>query len=257
MSNKTTAASVLKKLRPSWWKGGIREITLFLVVYTAYSLTQDALPDRKLLAFHNTYNVIDFEKRLKFFWELNVQSWFLRSDFLVQLVNTLYTLLFFPVLISFGIWAHKYHRQQYLIARNAIFISAVIAFPCFAFYPVAPPRLLSNLGFIDTLATYMNIKTSSMPTHLVNQYAAMPSLHMAWTLLIGIAIIRIAKTWWLKVVGILLPLLMLVTIVATANHFILDAIVGAAIAGLSYALALLFAKLIKRGVSSRLETEHA
>jgi len=72
-----------------------------------------------------------------------------------------------------------------------------------------------------------------MPTHMVNQYAAMPSLHMAWSLLVGIATFRIAKTWWLKVVGILLPLLMFVTIVATANHFILDAIVGAAVAGLS------------------------
>jgi PAP2 superfamily len=256
MSVKTTAASVLKKLRPSWWKGGIREITLFLVVYTAYSLTQDALPDRQLLAFHNTSNVIDFETRLKIFWELSVQSWFLRSDFLVQLVNSLYTLLFFPVLISFGIWAYKYHRQQYLIARNAIFISAVIAFPIFAFYPVAPPRLLSNLGFVDTLATYMNLKTSSMPTHLVNQYAAMPSLHLCWALLVGIATFRIAKTWWLKVVGILLPLLMFVTIVATANHFILDAIVGAAVAGLSYAISLLFAKLIKHGVTPRLGTAH-
>jgi hypothetical protein len=256
MSIKTTVASVQKKLS-SWWKGGIREITLFLVVYTAYSLTQDALPDRKLLAFHNTYNVIDFEKRLKFFWELNIQSWFLKSDFLVQLVNALYTLLFFPVLISFGIWAYKYHRKQYMITRNAIFISAVIAFPIFAFYPVAPPRLLSNLGFVDTLATYMNLKTSSMPTHLVNQYAAMPSLHMCWALLVGIAIIRIAKTWWLKVVGILLPLAMFITIVATANHFILDAIVGAAVAGLSYALALLLSQLTKRGVSPRSGAEHA
>jgi len=85
-----------------------------------------------------------------------------------------------------------------------------------------------------------------MPTHMVNQYAAMPSLHMCWRSWFGIATIRIAKTWWLKALGILLPLLMFVTIVATANHFILDAIVGAAIAGLSYALALLFAKLIKR-----------
>jgi uncharacterized membrane protein YoaK (UPF0700 family) len=255
MRVKTTAVSVLKKLS-SWWKGGIREITLFLVVYTAYSLTQDALPDRQLLAFHNTYNVIDFETRLKLFWELNIQAWFLRSDFLVQLVNALYTLLFFPVLISFGIWAYKYHRRQYLIARNSIFISAVIAFPIFAFYPVAPPRLVSNLGFVDTLATYMNLNTSSMPTHLVNQYAAMPSLHMCWALLIGIAIIRIAQSWWLKGVGILLPLLMFITIVATANHFILDAIVGAAVAGLSYAISLLFAKLIKHGVTPRLGTAH-
>ncbi len=248
MSFKTTSASVLKKLA-SWWKGGIREITLFLVVYTAYSLTQDALPDRQLLAFHNTYNIINFETRVKIFRELSIQSWFLRTDVLVQLVNALYTLLFFPVLIGFGFWAYKYHRKQYLIARNSIFISAVIAFPCFAFYPVAPPRLLSNLGFVDTLAKYMNIKTSSMPTHMVNQYAAMPSLHMAWSLLIGISIVCIAKTWWLKAVGVLLPVLMFITIVATANHFILDAIVGAAVAGLSFALALLFTKSTKTDVS--------
>jgi membrane-associated phospholipid phosphatase len=223
---------------------------LFLFVYGAYSLTQDALPDRQFLAFHNTYDVIDFETRLKIFWELSIQSWFLRSDFLIQLVNTLYTLLFFPVLISFGIWAYQRHRPQYLIARNAILISAVIGFPGFAFYPMAPPRLLPNLGFVDTLATFMNLRTSSMPTSLVNQYAAMPSLHMAWALLVGIATIRIAKTWWLKLAGILLPLLMLVTIIATANHFILDAIVGATVAGLSYGLALLFTKFIDHRTNS-------
>ena len=234
MMHTTSTHRLLKKIRPSWWKGGFREITLVLVIYAVYSLTQDALPDREFLAFRNTYNVIDFETRLKIFWELNIQSWFLRSDFLVQLVNALYTLLFFPVLISFGIWAYQHHRQQYSIARNAILISAVIGFPGFAFYPMAPPRLLPNLGFVDTLATFMNLKTSSMPSSMVNQYAAMPSLHMAWALLVGITTIRIAKTWWLKLAGILLPLLMLVTIVATANHFILDAIVGAALAGLSY-----------------------
>ena len=113
------------------------------------------------------------------------------------------------------------------------------------FLPGGSARLLSNLGFVDTLAKYMNIKTSSMPTHMVNQYAAMPSLHMAWSLLIGISIICIAKTWWLKAVGVLLPVLMFITIVATANHFILDAIVGAAVAGLSFALALLLPNRLK------------
>ena len=257
MNIKITASSVLKKLRPSWWVGGIFEITLFLVVYTAYSLTQDALPDRKLLAFNNAYNVIDLEKGLNIFRELSIQSWFLRSDFLIQLVNALYTLLFFPVLISFGIWAYKCHRQQYLIARNSLFISAVIAFPCFVFYPMAPPRLLSDLGFVDTLATYMKFDISSMPAHLVNQYAAMPSLHMCWTLLVGIAIVRIAKTWRLKMVGILLPVLMFITIVATGNHFILDAVVGAAIAGSSHALASLIPKLMKHESSPNLTTEYA
>jgi hypothetical protein len=93
----------LEKVRPSWWKGGIREITFVAVIYAAYSLTQGGLTDREVLAFHNAYNVIGFETRLKIFCELGIQSWFLRSDSLVQLTNALYTFFFYPALISFGI----------------------------------------------------------------------------------------------------------------------------------------------------------
>jgi membrane-associated phospholipid phosphatase len=110
---------------------------------------------------------------------------------------------------------------------------------------MAPPRLLPSLGFVDTLDKYLKLNSSSLPAFLVNQYAAMPSFHVGWTFLIGMATFRIAKTWWLKLVGILLPLLMLVTVIATANHFILDAIAGAVLVSLSYGLAMLFAKLIK------------
>jgi hypothetical protein len=243
--NTTTIYKLLKQAQLSWWKGGIREITLVLVIWVVYALIHDGLPERAILAFHNAYNVIDFEVRLKFFWEPGIQSWFLRSDFLVQLANSLYTLLFYPVIISFGIWAYRCHRQQYSIARNALFISAAIGLSCFAFYPMAPPRLLPSLGFVDTLDKYLKLNASSLPAFLVNQYAAMPSFHVGWTLLIGMATFRIAKTWWLKLVGILLPLLMLVTVIATANHFILDAIAGAVLVSLSYGLAMLFAKLIK------------
>lgn len=190
---------------------------------------------------------MDFETRLKIFWELNVQSWFLGSSSLVQIANGLYTFLFYPVLISFGIWAYKCHRQPYSIARNVLIVSAAIGLPCFALYPMAPPRLLPELGFIDTLAKYQMVNyNSSLSVILVNQYAAMPSFHFAWTLLVGIATVYIARTWWLKLAGILLPLLTLVGIIATANHFILDAVAGAIVTGLSYSLVMLFTKLIKR-----------
>ena len=214
-------------------------------MYAAYALIHNGLPDREILAFQNAHDVIDFETQLRIFWEPSIQSWFVRSESLAQLANALYTLLFYPVLVTFGVWAYKCHRQQYFIARNAVFVSAVIGFPCFAFYPMAPPRLLPNLGFVDTLIRYqpVNFDPSSLPAFLVNQYAAMPSFHMAWALLVAVATVGIAKTWWLKLAGILLPLLMLITIVATANHFILDAIAGAVVTGLSYGLALLFARL--------------
>jgi hypothetical protein len=239
------------KLWLSWWKGGIREISIVLCVYAAYSLIQGGIVDKEALAFHNAYNIISFEKQLNIYWEPNIQSWFLEHISLVYIVNALYTLFFYPVLIIFGIWAYNRHREKYTLARNVLILTAVIGLPCFAFYPTAPPRLLSGLGFIDTLDKYRFLNySSSIPSAMVNQYAAMPSFHLAWTLLVGIVIIDIAKSWWLRTLGILLPLLMLVSIIATANHFILDAVAGAVITGISFGLMLLFNRLRKQRNSS-------
>jgi hypothetical protein len=114
--------------------------------------------------------------------------------------------------------------------------------------------MVNNVEHVIRVAIYTRVSSQEQAekgTSLESQAEQLEGFCKAqkWELLIGIATIRIAKTWWLKMAGILLPLLMFVTIVATANHFILDAIVGAAVAGLSYELSLLFAKLIKHGVS--------
>jgi hypothetical protein len=240
-------SQLVDKVRLSWWKGGIRELSIVLCIYACYSLIQGGMADREALAFHNAYDIISFEKQLNIYWEPNIQSWFLGHISLVHVINALYTLLFYPVLIVFGIWAYKRHREKYTLARNVFILTAVIGLPCFAFYPTAPPRLLSGLGFIDTLDKYQIVNySSSLSSALANQYAAMPSFHFAWTLLVGISIIDIAKAWWLRTLGILVPLLTLVSIIATANHFILDAVAGAAITGVSYGLVILFSRLSKQ-----------
>lgn len=231
----------------SWWKGGIRELSIVLCIYAAYSLIQGGLADRQALAFQNAYNIISIETHLNIFWELNIQSWFLVHISLVFVANALYTLLFYPVLIVFGIWAYKRHREQYILARNVFILSALMGLLCFVFFPTAPPRLLSGFGFIDTLDKYQFLNySSSIPSALTNQYAAMPSLHLAWTLLVGIVTIDIAKSWWLRTLGILLPLLILISIIATGNHFILDAVAGAVITGISFGLMQLFNRLRKQ-----------
>jgi hypothetical protein len=235
------------KLWFSWWKGGIRELSIVVCVYAAYSLIQAAVEGRQALAFQNAYNVINFETQLRIFWELNIQSWFMEHISLVHVANTLYTLLFYPALILFGVWAYRRHREKYILARNVFILTAVIGLLCFAFFPTAPPRLLSGFGFIDTLDKYSFLNySSSIPSALTNQYAAMPSLHLAWTLLAGIVIIDIARSWWLKLLGMLLPLLILASIIITANHFILDAVAGAVITGGSFGLVLLFNRLRKQ-----------
>jgi hypothetical protein len=208
------------------------------------------LPDREVTAFHNAYDVIDVERHLGFFWELDIQSWFIQSASLVHLANAMYTYFYYPVLSLFAIWAFTWHRTQYSMIRNVFLISAGIGFLCFAFYPLAPPRMMSELGFVDTMGEYESINYgSSFFGIFANPYAAMPSLHFAWVLLVGIDIFHIARSLWLKALGILFPVGMLVAIVATANHFILDAIAGALVIGLAYGLLVLFTRLRSKYIS--------
>jgi hypothetical protein len=232
---------ILTKIPPlAHWRGGLREVTLVLVLYAAYSFTQGNLDRTQLLAFQNANYIVDLEKRLQIFWEPGIQQWFLGNSLLVHLSNDIYSFLFYPAIIAFAIWAYNRHHEQYRLARNVFLVSTCLGLICFALYPMAPPRMLSSLGFVDTLARYEVVYYSaSMPSALVNQYAAMPSFHFGWTFLVGIGTLCIAKTFWLKLAGALLPTLMLISIVATGNHFILDAVAGAFVILLSYGIVLL------------------
>lgn len=235
----------------SLWNNGLKELAVVGALFICYRISSGILPHAAVLAFQNAYDIIDLERSLGLFVEQDFQSFFLGNAFLIHLVNTIYTILYYPALIIFAIWAFKYHRQQYFTVRNVLFVSAAIAFLCFSFYPVAPPRLLPEFGFIDTMATHGAVNYGSTGLNSVtNPYAAMPSCHFGWTLLIGIATVHIARAWWLKVLGVLLPLLMLMSIVATANHFILDAVGGAVVIGLAYGIVKLFSAL-KKGAISR------
>jgi len=240
-NDKTIAKSW--RLGPLKLRGGFREVVIIALIYGAYRLASGFIPNREDIALGNAYRIVDAERFLRIFVENNFQSLFLGNALLVGLVNLLYTICYYPALFLFGTWAFMRHRKQYYTVRNVFAVSAIIAFVCFALFPAAPPRMLSDLGFVDTMAQN-GVKdldySSSVARALSNPYASMPSLHFGWTLLIGTATVYIARPWWLKVVGALVPFCMLVAIVATANHFILDAIAGAVVVGLAYSLVRLF-----------------
>jgi len=228
-----------------------------LCVFGAYRLAQGSVSGKEVAAFHHAYDVVDVEKHLGFFWELDIQSLFLQSSALVHLANAIYTYFYYPVLILFGIWVYNRHRKQYYVVRNVLVISAGIGFLCFAFYPLAPPRMLLDLGFVDTMGQYEAVNCdSSVFAIFANPYAAMPSIHFTWVLLVGIAIVHIVRPLWLKALGILFPVGMLIAIVATANHFILDAIAGAIVLSLAYGLFVLFTRLRRNHMPPLVLQEH-
>ncbi|MFF2362584.1 bifunctional glycosyltransferase 87/phosphatase PAP2 family protein [Streptomyces sp. NPDC058122] len=126
-------------------------------------------------------------------------------------------------------------------ARSALGFATLLALVGFWLYPLAPPRLMPGLGVIDTVH---GVQDFSKPdygtlTELTNQYAAMPSLHFGWSLWCGIVIVVLAPRWWMKALGLLHPLLTVSSIVATGNHWVLDAVGGAAVVAVGFGLTYL------------------
>jgi membrane-associated phospholipid phosphatase len=118
-----------------------------------------------------------------------------------------------------------------------MFVSGLIGFAFFALFPVAPPRML-DLGLVDTVTEQSNAYRALQPPGLTNQYAAFPSLHAGWNVLVGIVLVLAFANWLVRAVAITLPCLMAVAVVVTANHFIVDVIGGIALILLGLGIAI-------------------
>ncbi|MGX7680504.1 phosphatase PAP2 family protein [Jatrophihabitans sp. DSM 45814] len=147
---------------------------------------------------------------------------------LAQVMDYYYATLHFIITIGVLIWLYKAHARVYRGARTVIFATSLLALAGFYLYPLAPPRLLPQYGYIDTLEvfhTWGSLADPKVAEHS-NQFAAMPSLHIGWSLWCGVAIFLCAKHLWVRILGIMYPFVTLLVIVGTANHFVIDAVGG-------------------------------
>ncbi|MEV5103013.1 phosphatase PAP2 family protein [Streptomyces massasporeus] len=223
------------------------ELLLLRVTYAAYSQVRLAAGGGsnsagRAEAEEHGRQVYDLERVL----HLDIERWANHTvvgiDWLRDVLDQYYTSFHFVVPLA--VLAVLYWRRpgDYRWARSALGFATLLALVGFWLYPLAPPRLMPTLGFIDTVH---GVQDFSQPdygtlTALTNQYAAMPSLHFGWSLWCGVVIAILASRWWLKALGLLHPLLTLASIVATANHWVLDAAGGAVVIaagfGLTYVL---------------------
>ena len=222
----------------------LREARLFIVeavlivgLMLVYWLIRGAIPERTADAFARANQIIHFEQKLHFFWEAGWQEHILGNSTLVQIANDIYLYGHLPILILAGIWIYTRSREHYRIYRNALLISACLGLLVYGFFPVAPPRMLPQAGFVDTVAKFSTNPDDIQPGLIVNRYAAVPSFHFGWALLVGIALIDVSRNLWVRAFAVLFPTLMFFSIVLTANHFIFDAVIG----GLVVVLAIMLA----------------
>ncbi|MFE4537773.1 phosphatase PAP2 family protein [Streptomyces scopuliridis] len=210
--------------RPRIWF----EILLIAVSYWTYSLIRNAVPEQKAKALRNADWIWEAEKTLGIAVEQTINHAMNSVTWLIVGMNYYYATLHFIVTIGVLIWLFRRHPGRYAAARLVLFATTAVALLGYYLYPLAPPRLMNGQHFIDTVLrheTWGSMASGDLK-HMSNQYAAMPSMHIGWSLWCGLTIFAIASAPWAKILGLLYPAITLLVIVATANHFWLDAVGG-------------------------------
>lgn len=182
-------------------------------------------------------DILALERTLGLDLEAGTQELMLHLDWLVTFANWVYIWGHWPVITVTLVYLALHDRTIFLRLRNAMIASGALGLCVYTTYPVAPPRLL-GAGYVDTITERSNAYRVLQPPGFTNQYAAMPSLHVGWDLLVGMAVFCVATTVLMRTVGLLMPVLMTAATVMTANHYVLDVIAGAALALVGWAVAL-------------------
>ncbi|MET1019373.1 MAG: phosphatase PAP2 family protein [Microterricola sp.] len=203
------------------------EVLLWLGLYPVYLAIRGLSIDSFSTALANAHDLISVERSLSLFHEDAVQE---ALSSLHGFLSTYYMLGFGPVGAATLIWLAFMRREYYVQLRTALFVSLAFAAVSYALLPMAPPRLVPDIGIADTVGLAAGHDTGSFGGVLpFNPYAAMPSMHVGWSLLVGIFGFRALRGNALRWVFALHPVLMAVTVSATGNHYFLDSAAGVAV----------------------------
>ncbi|MFG3167046.1 bifunctional glycosyltransferase 87/phosphatase PAP2 family protein [Streptomyces sp. NPDC048200] len=222
------------------------ELLLIRVGYSAYqqvrlAATGGTNAGGRATAEHHGDQILAVERFLR----IDIEHWVNHAVFKIGFLRDFFDFYYesFHFFVPLGVLAVLYVRRpaDYRWARSALGFATLFALVGFWLYPLAPPRLMPGLGVIDTVH---GVQDFSKPdygtlTALTNQYAAMPSLHFGWSLWCGLVVAILAPKWWMKALGLLHPLFTVSAIVATGNHWTLDAVGGAAVVAAGFGLTYL------------------
>ena len=224
--------------RPRLWF----EVLLIAVSYWTYSKIRNAVPEQRAQALRNADWLWRLEHHLGIAVEESVNHAVNSVTWLVVGMNYYYATLHFIVTLGVLVWLFRSHPGRYAATRTVLFATTGVALVGYYLYPLAPPRLMTGGHFVDTVAVHRTwgSMASGDLKHMSNQYAAMPSMHIGWSLWCGLTIFALASVPWVRVLGLLYPAATLLVIVSTANHFWLDAVGGVLCLTFGFAVATIW-----------------
>jgi hypothetical protein len=214
-----------------------RESGLVVFAIFLYFLVRGMMSTSVDRACDHAYTLLDLERALSLAWEADLQRWASGIPWLIPMMNSIYIYGHWPLIALTLGWLLWRHGDQFRTYRAAMVLSGLIGFALFALYPMAPPRFLPELGFVDTVMRDTSSYRVLQPPAFTNQYAAMPSLHVGWNLLMGIAIWATTRHLVWRIFAVVMPGAMWVATILTANHFVLDGVVGSLVALMGLAVA--------------------
>ena len=231
----TKAWRVSSRWLPQGWLDALRQLALFAGAYYAYRIVRGLVDGQAALAFENARTLVDVERTMGLFFEPGLQAWAQGEQWILTGANWMYVNSHFVVTTTFLIWLYIARNHAYYYVRNMFMIAMGLALVGYLAYPTAPPRYMPEWGFTDTVATFVGDAAEQSANVLYNPFAAVPSMHVAFALMIAIPAIKLVKTRALKVLWALYPVLVTFVVMVTANHFWLDAALGALVAAISAA----------------------
>jgi membrane-associated phospholipid phosphatase len=231
-------AHSLGQLLPNGYLDLLRQLLLFAGAYFGYQTVRGIVDGQKTVAFANGHHVIDLERSTHTFFEPNLQSAFIDHRWLIDFGNFMYLNSHFVVTTTFLAWLYLRRNENFYFVRNMFMVAMGLALVGYVAFPTAPPRLYPEFGFVDTISAVAHVNhDSALVSVFVNPYAAIPSMHCAFALMIAVPGFLLCRHVVFKVFWALYPLLVIWVVIVTGNHYWFDAAVGAMVAAVSAVVA--------------------
>jgi hypothetical protein len=231
---------MLSRLLPRSGRDLLWQIVLFCGAYWLYRLVRGQVWDQSAAAFEHARDIVSLERSLHVFVEPSLQSWAIGTGWVDGLGSWMYLNTHFIVTTCTLAFIYLFRNEHFYFVRNMFMVAMGIALVGYLVYPTAPPRMLPEFGFADSVADFTGVSSDASVNALYNPYAAVPSMHVGFALMLAVPMIRMTRRRWAKALWAVYAPVVAMVVVVTANHWVFDAATGA----LSAAVAAVVAQTV-------------
>ncbi|MGO9973040.1 MAG: phosphatase PAP2 family protein [Solirubrobacteraceae bacterium] len=223
---------------PHGWSDVVRQLLLFVGTYLGYELVRGLTPSGGYKPWGDADRIINLERTLHVFIEPSIQHWTQQTHWLMDVADWTYLNAHFAVTVGALTFIYLRRNDSFYFVRNMFMIAMMVALVGYALYPTAPPRLWPEWGFTDSVQQFTGIHVENgAGSAFLNAYAAVPSMHVCFALMVGVPMSRFVRHRVFKILWLIYPLFIVFVVIATGNHYLTDVLLGALTAALAATLA--------------------